>query len=933
MKNFLFIIILLFSFISSFGQKRCVIVDANSKEALSLASGAYLSIKDSSIITTFQSNLDGFFSSYPPQDKDVIMQIKYVGYDNFNKRISKGSRLPDTIPMNKSGINLKSVQISAEKIPVAVKADTIQFNASAFNVKQNDMAEDLLKKLPGMSVDKDGTVKAQGETINKITVDGKPFFGNDPQMVTKNIPADAIDKVEVFDRKSDQATFTGFDDGSGEKSINFTLKPDKRKAKFGRIEAGYGSKERYESSLTYFNFNDGEQLSVVGMSNNANKSGFTMEDASSFMSASGNQGGSPGGGGGARGPGGGGGGTSLNIGSLLSANTLGINNTSSGGVNFKDNISKKVEFAGSYFLGDNSGHTEDKVFRQSFGTDNTLLTNTISNANTSSLAHRFNFSVEYKINDNNSLKFDPSITLQNNKNNGFSNAHTLQTNGDTLNSSFITNNTNTDSWRIAGQLLFRHKFKTEGRTFSISVNPKMNESKSTNFNYSRTDRFDLLPGNQVAKDTLDQKILNDQTGNGINSNLSYTEPISKLFSLELTYLYNYEKNSRDRITNNYDPTSNFYDEYNNLLSNNFSNTYITHRPSINLQVKKLKYQFTFTGAYQHASLQSVSITENKPFGLNFDNFLPSAFAKFTLSKTKSININYNTSTRQPNLDDIQPVPDVSDPIHIKVGNPDLGQEYTHSLRANYRSFDMAKNQFISIFLRGEYTLNKIVSSTSTSSSGIETTKKLNADGYFTGTFFFNFGMPYKKFNFNVGTFNNYRRDISFIKDQKNLGDNYTNNLNLKAYFNPNDKMEFSLGTTGARTVSKYSLSITQNTTYNDLSADASFKIELPLKLRIESDASYIQRTGLAAGYNQTYTIWNASITKSFLANKAFELTLKGYDLLNQNIAVNRNTTSTYIEDSNSLTLTHYFMLTARYFLNRPKVNKNPGGMNFFRGPH
>lgn len=931
MKNFLLLSIFLLVQLLSFGQTHILVIDANSKEALSLASGAYLNTKDSSVIKTFQTNLNGFFNSLPPIDKDVIMQIKYVGYDNYNKILKKGSKIPDTISLTKSGINLSQVQISAEKVAVGVKSDTIQFNAGAFNVKQNDMAEDLLKKLPGMSVEKDGTVKAQGETINKITVDGKPFFGTDPKMVTKNIPADAIDKVEVFDRKSDQATFSGFDDGSGEKSINFTLKPDKRKAKFGRIEAGYGSKERYESSLTYFNFNEGQQLSIVGMSNNANKSGFTMEDASSFMSASGNQGGGQGGPGGGRGPGGGG--TGLNIGSLLNANTLGINKTSSGGVNFKDNLSKKVEFSGSYFLGNNSSYTEERDFKKSFVSNNSYLTNTNSIANTSSLSHRFNFSIEYKINDNNSIKFEPAVTIQNNKNDANKTVSTLRPEGDTLNSSIISNNSNTNSWRIGGQLLFRHKFKTEGRTFSISVNPKMNESNSTNFNTSKTNKYDLLPGNLITRDTVDQKVLNDQSGNGLNSNLSYTEPISKIIGLEISYLYNYEKNSRDRSTYDFESNNQDYTDYNSLLSNNFKNTYTTHRPSLSIQFKKLKYQLTFTGAYQHASLESVSITENKPFGINFDNFLPSANARFTLSKTRSININYNTNTRQPNLDDIQPVPDLSDPLSIKIGNPDLVQEYTHTLRANYRSFDMAKNQFISIFLRAEYTKNKIVNSTSFNPSGIETTKKLNADGYFTGTFFFNFGMPYKKFNFNAGTSNNYRRDISFINDKKNLGDNYTNNINLKAYFNPNDKIETSLGGTAARTVSTYSLQTEQNSSYNDLSLDLSFKIELPFAFRIESDASYIQRTGLAAGFNRTYTIWNASLTKSFMSNKAFEITLKGYDLLNQNIAVNRNTTSTYIEDSNSLTLTNYFMLTARYFLNRPKRTLPPSGMNFFRGPH
>lgn len=922
MKNLLFIFIFCLLSLLGYGQSKSLVIDAITKETLPLASGAYLNKSDSSIIKTFQSDLDGFVTSTIPGNKELILQVKFVGYKTYSKIIS-GS-LPDTIKMVKDGILLNQVQINAEKIAVQVKNDTIQFNAGAFNVKPNDVAEDLLKKLPGVQVETDGTVKAQGETINKITVDGKPFFGTDPKMATKNIPADAIDKVEIFDRKSDQATFSGFDDGSAEKSINFTLKPDKKKAKFGRVEAGYGTKDRYESSFTYFNFNNTRQISILGMSNNANKSGFTMEDASSFMNASGAgaQGGF-GGGGGGRGFGGGGGG----FGGLLSANTLGINQNSSGGINFKDNFGKKVEFTGSYFLGSGNSETQDKIFRENFVPGNPYFSNIESSSSTTNLSHRFNFSIEYKIDSSNSIKFEPNVTIQNNTSNSLTITNNYKNNIDSLSNSRVSLNEDRNSWRIGGQFLFRHKFKADGRTLSVSVNPRLSDSKATTYNISRTKVFD----NSFFKDTTNYEIINDQTGMGFNSNVSYTEPLSKTLSLESAYSYNFDENARDRNTNSFNEADQDYTLYEGLLSNNFKNDYATHRASLSLQIKKLKYQITFTGAYQHALLSSESINENKPFSISFNNILPSANARFNFSKTRSLNINYNTNTRQPSIDDIQPIPDLSDPLHIKIGNPDLGQEFTHTLRANYRSFDMAKNQFMSIFIRGDYTLDKIVTNSTTSFFGAETSRKLNADGYFSGGLYINFGMPYKKFNFNVGSNNSYRREISFINDEKNLGDIYTNGLNLKAIFNPNDKMEYSLGGNASRTVSTYSLQTRQNSSYNDLSANLSARVELPYNFRIESDASFTQRSGLANGFNQHFTIWNASITKAFLSNKAFEITIKGYDLLNENIAVNRNTTSTYVEDVNSLTLGNYFMLTARYYINRPKNNMPKGAdMQHFR---
>ncbi len=933
MKKLTLLPVLIF-FISNIiaqNQSSTQILDAQTNENLPLVVGGLLDPKDSSIIKSIQADEYGKLNHAKNENRDVIIQLRYLGYESYNLFLSKGMSWPDTIKMLKSGITLSGVQVTGQKVPIAVKNDTIEFNAGAFNVRPNDMAEDLIKKLPGMQVEKDGTVKTQGEQVTKITVDGKPFFGNDPMLATKNIPADAIDKVQVFERKTDQATFSGFDDGNTERSINFTLKPDKRKAKFGRIEAGIGTEvegtNRYESSGTFFDFDSGRQLSVLGMSNNANKSGFSSEDAMAFNNGNGGGmgGGGMGGGGGMRGASLGG----QSIFSLLGANTIGINQNSTGGVNFRDTWGK-TEFTGSYFLSNVNSQNNSSTFRETFLDNSSLFTNGKTAGTSDNTSHRVNLSFDYKIDEFNSIKFEPSFSYSNNSSNNSSLNAQMTDGGLALNEVNALVNTKSKNLNLQGQLLYRHKFAQEGRTLSVSVNPKVNDNQNTTDNISQTIIYKDFG---AQNDSLNQEVINDQTGQGISSNVSYTEPINKVLSLEMSYNYSYDRNARDRGTFAFDPVDGKYDIFNETLSNNFDNTYETHRPQVSLQVKKLKYTITFSGALQRAFLKSESISENLPFSRSFTNFLPGINARYTLTKNRSISINYRTSTRQPAIDDIQPVPDLSDPFRIKIGNPNLGQEFNNSLRVNYRLFDMVSNTFISFGLRGEYTFDKIVSNVSINQFGVETSNKENSDGVYSGSFWANYGRPYKKINLNVSSFTNYRRDLSFINNEQNKGDAWSTSGRLTCGYNITETWDISLGGSLTYNEAKYSLQSSLNNNYTDITSEFSSTADLPLKFRISTDLNFTQRKGLNGGFSRSFTIWNASLTRSFLANNSFELSLYAFDLLGQNTAINRNTTSFYIEDSNALTLSSYFMLTARYFLNKQKPTMGKTGQRFFRMMH
>lgn len=924
-KYFILTILCLFAF-AGFAQKKSttLIIDAQSGEHLSLVLGGLLDPQDSSILRAVQSDDHGLIQHNGTENTDAIIQMKYFGYDTYSHFLPKGQQWPDTIRLVKSGITLKDVQITGEKVAIQVKEDTVQFNASAFKTRPNDMAEDLLKKLPGIQVESDGTVKNQGEQVTKITIDGKPFFGNDPKLATKNIPADAIDKVQVFERKSEQSSFSGFDDGSSERSINFTLKPDKRKARFGRIEAGAGTEGRYESSGTLFDFNQGRQLAVLGMSNNANKSGFTPDDAMSFSNANGGNQGGPGGPGGPgmRGPSIGG----QSIFSLLGSSNVGINQNTTLGTNFRDTWGK-VEFTGSYFFANTNNEGNSQTHRQTFIEGGTLLSDGTTRSNSSGNNHRVNLGFEYNIDKNNSIKFEPSLNFSDNNSANNSLSVLKNINGVSLNDVDAGTNSNSKNMSLAGDLLYRHKFAQEGRTISLRVSPKYSTADNTTTNKSFTSIFqDSL----TVKDSLDQRVLNDQNGSGLSSNLSYTEPIGKSFSLEFSYNYNLDKNARNRETFDYNSATGLYDLADNTLSNNFDNTYETHRPQVSLQYKKEKYTITLSGAMQRASLQSESISDNLPFSRNYSNFLPGLHARFTLAKNKSVMVAYRTSTQQPAIDDIQPVPDLSDPLRIKIGNPNLGQEYRHFMRINYRLFDMQSNTFLSFGVRGDYTNDKIVSNVAIDQFGVETTNKENADGVYSGSFFANFGKPYRKINLNISSFTNYRRDVSFINKDRNKGDVWSTSGRLYVNYNITDFWDFDLGGSVTYNEAKYSLRPTLNNNYTDLNTEFNTTADLPLKFRVSTNINFTQRQGLTGGFTRSFTIWNASITKTFLANNSFEVSLSAYDILKQNTAVNRNVTSSYIEDYQALSLSQYFMLTARYYLNKQAPTMSKTGQRYFK---
>jgi Outer membrane protein beta-barrel family/Carboxypeptidase regulatory-like domain len=918
------------------------IADSTGK-AVSGVTVTVLTAADSLISDATQSDKAGDFEIKGLETGQYLLYITHLSYDAQYKpfSISTNSLSFDfgTIKLTSGGKLLEGVII--KQAPIVLKQDTVEYNANSFKVRENATVEDLLKKLPGVQVDKSGAVTAQGQQVTKVLVDGKPFFGNDPKLATQNLPSNIVDKVQVIDKKSDQAQFSGIDDGNTEKTINIVIKKDKRKGYFGKSSLGYGSNDRYESNLSFNKFNNGQQLSVIASLNNINKQGFSLMDIMDFSGG--------GGGGGMFGGGGGGGnnfgGAMQNVsmgrgggGGMMSAfgiggQSTGIISSQAVGLNYTDAWAKQLNVNMNYFYNNSITNNDRTSARQTFlpGDSGTLLNNQNVLSESRNTNHRLNMTMEWKIDSMNSLKFTPSFSFNERENNSTTSS---VIDGKIRNKTNQIYNNLTDQPSFNGNLLFRHNFRRKGRTLSVNINKSNNLTTADgNNDFLRTI---FLPGSIEANDTTRQINRQDNKGSVIGTRIVYTEPLSKTRYLELNYNYNRNINTSDRKTWDFNKLTGAFDKLNGPLSNVFDNSYITNAFGFNIRTVKKKYDYTVGLAIQNAALDSRNVIKDTLLKNSFNNFIPSATLNYNFSRVQRLRVGYRGSTRQPSLTQLQPIVDNSNPLYISQGNPDLGQEFTHNFNAFYSKFDMLSFKSFFTFLNFSTTQNKIVNSSTFprfngSPSGVQITKPVNANGFYNVVGNISMGFPFKKkkgLTINTATTFFLNRDVSFIDESKN----YTHNLNLSQNLSLNysykELYDISFSAAGTYNQARYSIQKNNNSSFFNYTLSSDFNYNFKKNWSLQTDVDVNAYTGRGAAFNQTFGIWNASLSKSFLKKKEAVLKLTVYDILKQNRSINRTVGDGFIEDIQSQVLTRYVMLTFSYNLNRfgGRTNQFPARM-------
>ncbi|MET4074853.1 outer membrane beta-barrel protein [Hymenobacter sp. UYCo722] len=893
------------------------VADGKDQSALIGANVLLVHLPDS-VKTGAAADAEGRFQFDNVAPGRYLLDASFVGYQTVRQVVTVAGTPVQlgTLVLPAGGVQLRGVVVTGAAAQSVQKGDTTQFNARAFKTNPDATTGDLIDKLPGVSRGADGKVQAQGENVQQVLVDGKPFFGNDPDAVLKNLPAEMVDKIEVFDQRSEQSRFSGFDDGNTTKTINIVTKVEFRNGTFGRVVAGAGP-ERYKASGNVNKFKGAERMSVLAQSNNVNEQNFGTEDLLGVVGNSNQGGGGRGGqrGGGGGGPGGQGNGG--NAGDFLVNQSGGITKTNAVGLNYSNSWNKKTDLAASYFFN---------------RADNTLLSNTNRQyvtgtrytqdalSNSVNTNQRFNLRLEHKLDSANSILFRPRFSYQQNDATSRVDGRTFTGNAPASN---ITSNyaSNNKGLNTGGDLLLRHRFAKAGRTASLSIGGSYSQ---------RTSDAALLTVNDASpRSNLNQVNNLEQQGGSLNANLSLTEALSKTDVLQGNYAINYAPNNSSKYT--YDVLTGDTRQLNEGLSNVFQNYYLTQSGGLTYRHITRQYQASFGLAGQYSELYRDAQYPRPEIGrYTFVNVLPQAMLNYRFTRQKNLRLFYRTNTNPPSVGQLQAVVNNSNPLQLTIGNPALRQEYQHSLNIRYSASSPEVSSNFFALLSGSFTQNNISNLTLVAArdttvtpegapsvrlpAGGQLVQPTNLSQQYNVRSLLSYGRPIKALKTNV----NFSANAGFTQTPGlvNGGLNYarvpTFGAGLTLSSNISSQLDFTASTTSSQNYVRNTLQTRLNSNY--FSQVTRFRLNWIVGpgINLATDLVHQAYSGLAAGYNQQYVLWNASIGKKLFPGQRGEIKLYAFDILGQNRSIQRNVTDAYYEDVQTTILQRYLMLMFTY---------------------
>jgi len=909
---FTLMFLLLFGGLAGAQTVKGVLQDAGDKSPMARATVTLM--KSDSSATSFETVSDnkGAFQFTNVPQGEYLLLVSSIGYDQLKKEVKviTGTNDLGDLEMSKSAETLSTVVVSGAPPPVRLKGDTAEFSANQYKVNPDANTEDLIKKMPGITVDKKGTITAQGETVRKVTVDGRDFFGDDATATLRNLPSEIVDKIQVFDKLSDQSQLTGFDDGNTTKSINIVTKPNMRQGNFGRLFAGYGTDDRYIGGGNISFFNNARRISIVGLTNNVNQQNFSSED---LLGATG---GSRGG----RGGGSFGGGPDFYIGQQN-----GISKTNSLGINFSDAWGKKVDVSASYFFNNSNLNNDQLINRQNFISKDTTQfydENTISH--NENFNHRINIRLNYKIDSTNTLIVTSNASLQ--ANNGTNNVSGLITNqfaAQPLSQTEYDNQSDRNGFNIRNGLVYRHAFNKKGRSISIGFNTSFNRNDGTNYLNALNSYYKSILITDTSRQFTDQK----SNTNQYSFNLAYTEPLGEKTQLQINYNPSFQKSHADKETFDYDNGSGKYALLDTLLSNKFDNDYNTHNAGLTIRRGDRNNMISAGVSYQYSELNSVQVFPHSlQLSHSYSNVLGNLFSRFKLSNNSNLRLMYRGSVSAPSVTQLQNVINTSNQLFYSTGNPDLQQQYTHRLMARYSYSNRMTSQsfFANVFVSGinNYISNATFTAIADSvlSDGIilhrgsQISKPVNLDGYVNARSFFTYSMPLKfiKSNLNLNAGFGYARQPGLVNNNKNISNNYNYSFGAVIGSNINEYIDFDLSYSGNSNKVQNSIRPELNQNYFTQSLGITFNLLSKKGTFFQNNLSNESYSGLTDGYNQSYWLWNMAVGQKFLKDQRGEVKLSVFDLLKQNKSITRDVTESYVQDVKNEVLQQYFMLTFTY---------------------
>ncbi|MFW0714867.1 outer membrane beta-barrel protein [Pedobacter sp. N23S346] len=898
-------------------------IDTVSTSLLSSATIAVLNAKDSTLVKFARSAENGSFEVNGIKNGKFILLVSYPKYADFVDQFTLDSttQVKDFGKINLTGMAklLADVIIKGERAAIKIKGDTTEFNASSYSIQPNDKVEDLLKKLPGIQVDKDGKITAQGKKVPKVLVDGEEFFGDDPTLVTKNLRADMVDKVQLYEKSSDQAAFTGVDDGQKTQTINIKLKEDKKSGYFGKVDGGYGTDGFYQGQVLFNRFKAKQKFSVYGTASNNGTTGLSWQDNNKLNAGGDNM---------QMGEDGSmwfsyGGGDELENGNYYGE---GIPQALTGGAHYDNKWNNDKETINTnYKLGSLGIKTIKNTISQNNLPDGIINTNTDEISDRNVFRQKIDATYTIKLDTTSNLKVSVDGMLKNSDNTSSLLSTGLRGDNSLLNSNEQRNSNDGKEQSFNISAFYTKKLKKAGRNYSINISQRLNQISTDGFLFSDVNYFDEASV-FLRRELTDQFKKNITRNSVLSTNFTYNEPITKSMALVLNYGFGINDSRSDRKSFNQSTPGN-YDVLDREFSNDFKATQYVNQGGAIFNYKKQKTTVSFGSKVSAVKFDQLEQLSNQSYNRSFVNWLPQASYLYKFSAQKSFRFSYNGNTTQPTVDQLQPVRVNDNPLYQPLGNPDLAPSFNNRFSVNYNAYKVLSQQ--SIYLNGNFGFasKAIVSSTETDVLGKTIARSINLTDRTPINFNFYGGINRKvKFLFdtsiglglNAGGNTNY----SYVKNQ--FSDVFELNQIESIRFNPTldinrykDKSEFYMSFGPSYNSQVASLQKDRANKGWGAYGYGGFGINLPKKIKVRADGEYTY-TPKSPAFDTSFEqiIINASITKAFFKNEDLKFTLRGNDLFNQNRGFRRSAYSNMITQTTYNNINRYFMFSLVWDFNK-----------------
>lgn len=874
-----------------------IVIFADEKEPVENATVQLLKASDSTVVISTATDKGGKFLFSNIKAESYLLKTSYVSFETQFQNIAydmfknKSIDIP-VIALEENSILLSDAVVVGKIPEMIVKEDTIEYNPAAFNLHENSLVEDLLKRLPGVEVDMEGNITMAGKSIGRVTVDGENFFGRDPKMTTQNLEIGIIDKLQVIEKKSDLEEITGIDDGKRETIINITIKEDKKRGWINNIQAGVGNltkdisldNTRYESRSMFNRFVGDNKYSLVINANNTSERG------------------------------------------------QGVNSNESIGLNMINVFNPKFKMIGDLSYNSRSSFVQRESFRQNILVDSVSYRKNESESRNNNQNISLNYRFEYKPSDKTTVLFTPNVSFSTSHSNDTSYTATMAGDAEMseVNNSTRRGSSNSKNFNMSGSMLISHGFAKKGRRVTLNMYGNLGNNNQLGYNQSVSE-FSLMP---ERNQYLNQEAKTITESNSFSINTSYIEPLLSSSFLQLSYDLRKNMNHNKRNTYEYNIEDDDYTVLNPEYSKSLLNSFFNQTISLSFRTVKEKYTYNAGLGIVPSYIKSKSYIRDgvevgvdsvvhAPDGREVVNYSPNGEFIYRFSKDANLRLSYNGNTSQPSISQLDPTEDLTNPLNIRSGNPDLLPSFSNNMNMVYNFSDREKQQSLRANISYGFVLNQIINRTIyESNTGVQRTMPINQNGMWNSNANILYSTPLdkkKRFQFSTSTDVSLRNQIGYMSFKED-----TETKNVSKTFSISENISISyrrewlyLQARGVLRYSSTNNSLEAKKNQEDVNYRASLnsQVDLPSDWVVESIIQYAGQSGLSTGYNRNETIWNIYLNKRFMKNKQATVSLKWTDVLQQRMSIRRNVTSNYIEDSESNVLTGYFMVSFAYRFN------------------